>query len=238
MGSGNPADITSATLLQNGTPVIAAAFTYTTATFNLSQTLLATPVTYTVQVNFSTAASGNYTFSLSGASGSNGQAVLFSGLPVSGATVTVSAATATPTNTATASPSSTSTLTFTGTSTPTITSIATATNTFTGTATPSPTPSKTPTVPAQGPVVIYPNPVTGDTVTLSPGHSSASGVKVSYFTLAFRRVNELHFPSVPAGGTVTLPLVDEGGTPLANGLYYIVVQTDQGRSLLKLLVIR
>ena len=115
-GTGNPANITSVTLLDNGTPVTTVAFTYTTATFSLSQTLSSSSVTYTVQANFGTNAAGSYTFSLTGASGSNGQAVLFSGLPVAGATVSVGQATSTPTNsftpTATASytPSSTATL--------------------------------------------------------------------------------------------------------------------------------
>jgi hypothetical protein len=54
-------------------------------------------VTYTVSANFGTNASGTYTFSVTGAAGNNGQAALFNGIPVSGATVTVIQATFTPT---------------------------------------------------------------------------------------------------------------------------------------------
>src|SRR5262249_1182668 len=53
-------------------------------------------------------------------SGSNGQPVAFSGIPVTGATFTVAQATATPTNTATFTPTSTITLT----STPTAVTVA------------------------------------------------------------------------------------------------------------------
>lgn len=65
-----------------------------------------------------------------------------------------------------------------------------------------------------------------------------SWVKVGYFTLAFRKVNEIDYPDVAARSLVTLPLTDQTGKPLANGLYYIVIHTNQGRSILKLLVIR
>jgi hypothetical protein len=43
---------------------------------------------------------------------------------------------------------------------------------------------------------------------------------------------------VGAGQTVVLELKDRSGTPLADGLYYLVVTTNQGRSILKLLVLR
>jgi hypothetical protein len=87
-------------------------------------------------------------------------------------------------------------------------------------------------------VVLYPNPVGAGPVTLNPGLSSSSTVKVELFTVAFRKVNELTFSQVPAGGTVSIPLTDKKGTPLASGLYYVVVTTDQGRTILKLLVLR
>ncbi|MGH7868415.1 MAG: cellulose binding domain-containing protein, partial [Candidatus Dormibacteraceae bacterium] len=69
-----------------------------------------------------TNAGGTYSFSLTGAAGTNGQAAQFSGLPVSGATVTVAQATPTPANTRTNTPTATFTLTpvpSTPTSTPT-----------------------------------------------------------------------------------------------------------------------
>jgi len=37
---------------------------------------------------------------------------------------------------------------------------------------------------------------------------------------------------------VSLDLVDKANTSLSNGLYYIVVTTDRGRSIHKLLVLR
>ena len=59
------------------------------------------------------------------------------------------------------------------------------------------------------------------------------------FTTAFRRVNEITLPNVPAGTTdVALPLTDQKGTPLANGIYYVVVHTSQGRFITKLMVLR
>jgi hypothetical protein len=63
-------------------------------------------------------------------------------------------------------------------------------------------------------------------------------VEVQVFTLAFRKVNELSFPQVRAGASVTIPLSDRWGTPLASGLYYTVVATNGKRTVLKLLVIR
>ncbi len=63
-------------------------------------------------------------------------------------------------------------------------------------------------------------------------------VRVEIFTLAFRKVNEIDLTQVPAGTTsVSIPLTDKGGIPLANGLYYVVVQTPQGRFVAKLLVL-
>jgi hypothetical protein len=52
-------------------------------------------------------------------------------------------------------------------------------------------------------------------------------------------VNEITLPNVPAGTTdIALPLTDQRGKPLANGLYYVVVQTAQGRFIVKLMVVR
>jgi hypothetical protein len=88
-------------------------------------------------------------------------------------------------------------------------------------------------------VVIYPNPVTGPTVNvLPPVYSGVSDVQVEIFTLAFREVQDEIFRSVPSGVAVRVELTDHRGTPLANGLYYIVVIVDGHRSIGKLLVIR
>jgi hypothetical protein len=240
-GTGDPADITSVTLLQNGTPVTTMAFTYTTATFSLSGTL-STSVTYTVQANFGTNAAGNYTFSLTGASGTNGQAVLFSGLPVTAATVSVAQATSTPTNsftsttTASNTPSGTATLIPTLTFTPTYTS----TPSHTPTSTPNPpTPTATSTPVGNTGVVIYPNPAKGDTVNvLPPTHAGMTDVRVEIFTSAFRKVLDETFASVPPGVAVTVELKDNWGKPLADGLYYVVVTVDGKRYIAKMLILR
>ncbi len=73
---------------------------------------------------------------------------------------------------------------------------------------------------------------------LNPGLTVSSDIRVAYFTVAFRKVNEISFKTVPAGTLLSLPLVDKRGISLASGLYYIVVQSQQGRSILKLLVLR
>jgi hypothetical protein len=98
--------------------------------------------------------------------------------------------------------------------------------------TPTPTPSGN-TEP-----VVYPNPSTGGPVNILPPLTKASDVKVQIFTVAFRRVNETAFPQVPAGASVSITLTDFGNKPLASGLYYVVVETDSGRSIAKLMIIR
>jgi hypothetical protein len=220
-----PTGITSVSLLRNGVVISTAGFNGTTATFNFNDTIPANngAVTYEVTANFSpTASTGAYSFSVTAAAGSNGQAVFFSGIPVTGATVTLMSATMTFTPTATA----TRTLTPSPTVTDTLTPLPTAT------ATKSSTPSAKPTV------VVFPNPSTGGTVQLNPGLTSASNVSIEIFTIAFRKVVVLDDPNVQPGANVTIPLVDKWGTPLASGLYYVVVQTNQGRTIVKLLILR
>jgi hypothetical protein len=89
-------------------------------------------------------------------------------------------------------------------------------------------------------VVLFPNPATGPgPVTLQITLSSSEQVQILVFTTAFRRVNEITLSNVPAGTTdVALPLTGQQGTPLANGLYYVVVRTSQGRFITKLMVLR
>jgi hypothetical protein len=71
---------------------------------------------------------------------------------------------------------------------------------------------------------------------LPPPYPGVSDVTVKIFTIAFRKVQETTFPQVPSGTAVTLALTDRWGTPLANGLYYLVVQTSTGKSVGKLLI--
>ncbi len=64
-------------------------------------------------------------------------------------------------------------------------------------------------------------------------------VRIEIFTVSFRKVNEIDRTQVPVGVTeVPLPLMDKAGKPLSNGIYYVVVQTPQGRLVAKLLVLR
>jgi hypothetical protein len=88
-------------------------------------------------------------------------------------------------------------------------------------------------------VVVYPNPVTGPTVSvLPPAYSGSENVQVEIFTIAFRKVQEETFPNVPAGAAVTIDLKDRWGRPLANGLYYVVVIIDGKHYVAKLIVLR
>ena len=89
--------------------------------------------------------------------------------------------------------------------------------------------------------MIYPNPVLDSSqaqiqLTLS---QAADDLSVMVFTTAFRKVNQVDYGAQSAG-LVTLSLVtkDKWDTPLADGLYYLVVKTPQGRSVGKLIVLR
>jgi hypothetical protein len=89
--------------------------------------------------------------------------------------------------------------------------------------------------------VIFPNPAQGPgPVTLQFWlGSSAPRVEIKIFTTAFRMVREMSLANAPAGiNQVTLDLLDKWGAPLANGLYYVVVVTPQGRSVGRLLILR
>ncbi len=90
-------------------------------------------------------------------------------------------------------------------------------------------------------MLVYPNPVYGPgSVTFQITLVQAEPlVRVEIFTLAFRKVNEVDFNQVPEGTmTISFNLVDRSGKPLANGLYYVVINTNQGRFIAKLLVLR
>lgn len=89
--------------------------------------------------------------------------------------------------------------------------------------------------------MVYPNPYSGSgpaQVEFTLGQAS-NDVAISIFTTAFRKVSETHYGAL-ATGAVKLPVEakDQGGTPLANGLYYLVLKTPQGRSVLKWIVTR
>jgi hypothetical protein len=147
----------------------------------------------------------------------------------------------------------TETLTLTSTASQTATPVATKTTTATWTFTPTTTPTNsrtptpiatstftdTPAVPVGSPV-IYPNPARGDqpvSIRL-PDFTGTAEIEIKVFTTAFRKVNQFGRGNQTGGGNITLPLSDQGGSPLADGLYYVVVTTPDGRFILKLLILR
>lgn len=140
------------------------------------------------------------------------------------------------------SPTATPTLTLTPTPTPTSTPCmvngtpCTASPTPTLTATPTFTPSPIP-VP-QGTPFLYPNPVFSGFYTIQPFVPSTADVRVQVFTTSFRKVLDWTYGQVAPGQVLTLPAKDGNGTPLANGLYYVVEEADGKRSILKLLILR
>ena len=210
----NPTDITSVSVVINGTPAGSpTVFSGNTATLNLGSYVLA-PGTQILQLvlNFSGTATGSYQLSIGGMTGTSanngGQPAAFTGIPVSGFTVVVQQPTATPT----------------WSSTPTVS--------------PTPTSSQTP-IPQKVPV-IYPNPVDGTSPVnvRPPNFTGVSDVKVQVFTLAFRKVQEHVCTGMVSGQDCPLKLTDDHNDPLADGLYYVVVTTNAGRTIGKMLVLR
>ena len=136
-----------------------------------------------------------------------------------------------PTNTPTGTPSPTASLT------------PRASPTNTATATPTLTPSVTPTatIPNTLAPVIWPNPLeNGAAPQLQLSFASTvHSLQVKVFTTSFRKVKEWDSQEIPAGvRTVPWPAVDQNGIPLANGLYYVMVQADTNRWVWKWLILR
>jgi len=146
----------------------------------------------------------------------------------------------TATSTGSSTPSFTPTGTDTKTSTPTLTTTQTLTWTATMTRTNSPTITATEGMVLSTPIP-YPNPVTG------PGpiqvrvvlRAPQSWLTLKLYTTGFRMVREETFRNVLAGpNDFLLAVSDRWGRDLANGLYYLVVETPQARAKGKLLVLR
>jgi hypothetical protein len=132
----------------------------------------------------------------------SGKSLNVTGAPVNGAVVTLAVSTATATSTSTVTPTST------------------VTSTGTPTRTKTPETEKTP--------VLYPNPSSGDPISVYVPGNGVANVKVEIFTTAFRKVQEKDFPNVLLGTNNNNPRVemtDKWGDPLASGLYYAVVTT-------------
>jgi hypothetical protein len=97
----------------------------------------------------------------------------------------------------------------------------------------------TPTVAAGGGTpVVYPNPNPGQPISIHLPSSSSTNIVVKIFTLSMRRVQYVIFPHFVPGTDISLPLTDSWGYKLANGLYYVVVESGSQRTICKLLVIR
>jgi hypothetical protein len=112
---------------------------------------------------------------------------------------------------------------------------------LTSTPTSTPTLTFTPTPePIGGVPVLYPNPVSGPgPVTIQlPNYPGTDKVTLKVFTTAFRMVNTIPYDSQAGGSNISLPLTDRNNQPLANGLYYVVVKSPAGKSILKLLILR
>lgn len=128
--------------------------------------------------------------------------------------------TASATSTLTPSPTPTGTFTLTATATPSFSS------TFTASATASPTDRATDS-PTAGPVpgglslsLPYPNPSYGSPVGVdieAPGNAT---VQWAVFTTAFRRIHSGRF-TVSGSGKFQWDLRDQGGQPVAKGIYYL-----------------
>ena len=88
-------------------------------------------------------------------------------------------------------------------------------------------------------VILYPNPAPGPSVNiLPPAYTGSQDVRVEILTSNFRKVEDRTFLQVPSGMAVTVELKDRWGSPLADGLYYVVVKVDGGRFISKLMVLR
>lgn len=87
---------------------------------------------------------------------------------------------------------------------------------------------------------MYPNPVTeGDIVSLTvPGSVSGERLSIDIYTTAHRLVARQVVTPDAASGFITVILRDRKGSPLANGFYFIAVDTPSFRTLLKLMVLR
>jgi hypothetical protein len=61
--------------------------------------------------------------------------------------------------------------------------------------------------------------------------------QIRIYTLAGRKVITANFNSVQSGQQVTVSLINPMGHALANGLYFVRVNTPFGQTLIKLLVL-
>lgn len=90
-------------------------------------------------------------------------------------------------------------------------------------------------------MVLYPNPARGlDPVKLTMDLKyQSNSVSIKLFTVAFRKINAWDYSKLAMGVyTFSIGQKDQWGTPLANGIYYLVVDWNGRRDINKLLIIR
>ena len=72
-----------------------------------------------------------------------------------------------------------------------------------------------------------------------PLGEDADHVRLLLFTTAYRKVLDQELGPMAAGmNDVVLILRDSKGKPLSNGMYYIVINTENARAIGKLLILR
>ena len=83
----------------------------------------------------------------------------------------------------------------------------------------------------------YPNPFKGGVLRVRSSLCKPGLVRVSIFTAAYRKISTRDFPDQPEG-ILDLPLGPEGDAALhwGNGLYYLVLDTPDGRRITPWLV--
>jgi len=87
--------------------------------------------------------------------------------------------------------------------------------------------------------LIYPNPVLGPIFTvIPPSYSGLKSVEVELFTIAFRKIQDKVYSNLASGTPLQMEATDRWGSPLANGLYYVVVKVAGARSVGKIIVLR
>lgn len=85
--------------------------------------------------------------------------------------------------------------------------------------------------------VVYPNPVTSDSLSIQLPVSNSTNVSVAVYTVAMRQVKTVSVPQV-FGDTMTVQAIDKAGIKLANGLYYFMIQANGQKWMSKVLVLR
>jgi hypothetical protein len=100
--------------------------------------------------------------------------------------------------------------------------------------------------------IVFPNPVAGgyyDSYFGTGGPSSVSvrvilnqattDLKIELFTTAYRKIASMNVGAAPVGvKNYPLPLRDLKGRPLSNGVYYVVVTSNTGSAIGKLMILK